>query len=77
MLEFLMYQNTLLMYGLGTLRLLEQSELGLENKTRIYQASTSEFMKVQEVPQTENSFLSALTLCRCKNVCLLDYCELP
>ena len=41
--------------GLGTLRILEAVRiLGLEKKTRIYQASTSElFGKVQEVPQTE------------------------
>lgn len=43
--------------GLGTLRLLEAIRLlGLEKKTRIYQASTSElYGKVQEVPQTENT----------------------
>ena len=43
--------------GIGTLRLLEAIRiLGLENKTRIYQASTSElFGKVQEVPQTEKT----------------------
>ncbi|MGB2329057.1 MAG: GDP-mannose 4,6-dehydratase, partial [Gammaproteobacteria bacterium] len=43
--------------GLGTLRLLEAIRIaGLENKTRIYQASTSElFGKVQEVPQTEKT----------------------
>ena len=43
--------------GLGTLRILEAVRLlGLENKTRIYQASTSElFGKVQEVPQNENT----------------------
>ena len=43
--------------GIGTLRLLEAVRLlGLEKKTRIYQASTSElFGKVQEVPQTENT----------------------
>ena len=43
--------------GLGTLRLLEAIRiLGLENKTRFYQASTSEmFGKVQEVPQTEQT----------------------
>ena len=41
--------------GVGTLRILEAVRIaGLENKTRIYQASTSElFGKVQEVPQTE------------------------
>ena len=41
--------------ALGTLRLLEAIRfLGLEKKTRFYQASTSElFGEVQEVPQTE------------------------
>jgi len=41
--------------GLGTLRILDAVRLlGLEKKTRIYQASTSElYGKVQEVPQTE------------------------
>ena len=43
--------------GIGTLRLLEAVRLlGLEKKTRIYQASTSElFGKVQEVPQKETT----------------------
>jgi GDPmannose 4,6-dehydratase len=43
--------------GIGTLRLLEAVRiLGLEKKTRIYQASTSElYGKVQEVPQTEKT----------------------
>lgn len=43
--------------GLGTLRILDAVRLlGLENKTRIYQASTSElYGKVQEVPQTEKT----------------------
>jgi GDPmannose 4,6-dehydratase len=43
--------------ALGTLRLLEAIRiLGLEKKTRIYQASTSEmFGKVQEVPQKEST----------------------
>ena len=43
--------------GIGALRLLESIRiLGLENKTRIYQASTSElYGKVQEVPQTEKT----------------------
>lgn len=41
--------------GIGTLRLLEAIRiLGMEKKTRIYQASTSElYGKVQEVPQSE------------------------
>lgn len=43
--------------GIGTLRILEAVRLlGLENKTRIYQASTSElYGKVQEVPQKETT----------------------
>lgn len=43
--------------ALGTLRLLEAVRiLGLEKKTRIYQASTSEmFGKVMEVPQSETT----------------------
>lgn len=43
--------------GIGTLRLLEAIRiLGLEKKTRIYQASTSElYGKVQEVPQSEKT----------------------
>jgi GDPmannose 4,6-dehydratase len=43
--------------GLGTLRLLEAIRiLGLENKTRFYQASTSElYGKVQEIPQKETT----------------------
>jgi len=43
--------------ALGVLRLLEAIRiLGLEKKTRLYQASTSElYGKVQEVPQTETT----------------------
>ena len=43
--------------GIGVLRVLEAiRSLGLEKKTRIYQASTSElYGKVQEVPQTETT----------------------
>jgi GDPmannose 4,6-dehydratase len=43
--------------GLGTLRILDAVRLlGLEKKTKIYQASTSElYGKVQEVPQTEKT----------------------
>lgn len=43
--------------GLGTLRLLESVRLlGLEKKTKVYQASTSElYGKVQEVPQSETT----------------------
>jgi len=43
--------------AVGTLRLLEAVRiLGLQNKTRIYQASTSElFGLVQEIPQRETT----------------------
>ena len=43
--------------GIGTLRLLEAIRiLGLEKKTRFYQASTSElYGKVQEIPQSEKT----------------------
>lgn len=43
--------------AIGTLRILEAVRmLGLEKKTRIYQASTSElYGKVQEIPQTETT----------------------
>lgn len=43
--------------GIGTLRLLEAVRiLGLEKKTRVYQASTSElYGKVQETPQSETT----------------------
>ena len=43
--------------GIGALRLLEAIRiLGLERKTRFYQASTSElYGKVQEIPQTETT----------------------
>src|ERR1700729_1464401 len=43
--------------GIGTLRLLEAIRiLGLEKKTRFYQASTSElYGKVQQIPQSETT----------------------
>lgn len=43
--------------GIGTLRILEAIRiLGLEKKTKVYQASTSElYGKVQEVPQSETT----------------------
>ena len=54
--------------ALGALRLLEAIRiLGLEKKTKFYQASTSElFGKVQTIPQHENhAFLSTFSLCSC------------
>lgn len=48
-------ENTVDINGLGTLRILEGIRaLKLQNKTKFYQASTSElFGKVQEIPQNE------------------------
>ena len=60
--SFEMPEYTGMVDAMGTLRILEAVRfLGLEKKTRIYQASTSElYGKVQEVPQTETTpfFLS-------------------
>ena len=55
--SFEMPEYTGMVDGLGTLRILESVRLlGMENKTRIYQASTSEmFGKVQEIPQKETT----------------------
>ena len=55
--SFEMPEYTGMVDGLGTLRILEAVRLlGMENKTRIYQASTSEmFGKVQEIPQSETT----------------------
>jgi GDPmannose 4,6-dehydratase len=55
--SFEMPEYTGMVDGLGTLRVLEAVRLlGMENKTRIYQASTSEmFGKVQEIPQKETT----------------------
>ena len=55
--SFEMPEYTGMVDGLGTLRILEAVRLlGMEDKVRIYQASTSEmYGKVKEIPQTENT----------------------
>ena len=55
--SFEMPEYTGMVDGLGTLRILEAVRLlGMEKKTRIYQASTSEmFGKVVEIPQKETT----------------------
>ena len=66
--------------ALGTLRLLEAIRiLGLEKKTRFYQASTSElYGLVQETPQTrDHAVLPALALRRGQALRVLDHGELP
>ena len=65
--------------AMGTLRILEAIRLlGLEKKTKFYQASTSElYGLVQEIPQKETTPFYPLAVCCCKNVCLLDHGQLP
>jgi len=66
--------------GVGTLRFLDAiKEVGLKDKTRFYQASTSElYGKVQAVPQErKNAVLSPLPIRRCQNLRLLDGHQLP
>ncbi len=55
--SFEMPEYTGMVDGLGTLRILEAVRLlGMEKKTRIYQASTSEmYGKVQQIPQSETT----------------------
>jgi len=55
--SFEMPEYTGMVDGLGTLRILESVRLlGMEEKTRIYQASTSEmFGRVVEIPQREST----------------------
>ena len=66
--------------AVGTLRMLEAVRiLGLEKKTKIYQASTSElFGLVQEVPQKrDNPVLPTQSIWCGQAIWLLDYEELP
>jgi GDPmannose 4,6-dehydratase len=55
--SFEMPEYTGMVDGLGTLRILEAVRLlGMEEKTKIYQASTSEmYGKVQQIPQSETT----------------------
>ncbi len=65
--------------ALGTLRLLEAIRiLGIEDKVRFYQASTSElYGKVQEVPQSETTPFYPRSPYACRQaLCLLDHGEL-
>jgi len=63
----------------GTLRLLEAIRiLGLVEKTRFYQASTSElYGKVQETPRRRQRHSIRAARMRGQAVCLLDHRELP
>ena len=66
--------------ALGTLRLLEAIRiLGLEQRMRFYQASTSElYGNTAEIPQNEMTpFCAAKPLRVRQALCLLDYGELP
>ena len=61
--------------ALGTLRILEAVRmLGLTQKTRIYQASTSElYGLVQEIPQKETTPFYPEAIRGFQALCLLDY----
>ena len=63
--------------ALGTLRFLDAIRK-TNPSTKFYQASTSElFGKVQEIPQKRNNpFLSEISICCGKIVCLLDNYQL-
>lgn len=63
--------------AIGTLRLLEAIRfLGLENKTRFYQASTSElYGLVQEILKKNPPFI-LVPLCSCKTLRILDHGKL-
>ena len=63
--------------ALGTLRILEAVRmLGLTDKTRIYQASTSElYGLVQEIPQGNQRLSIPAVLCSGQVVRLLDHGE--
>ena len=65
--------------AVGTLRLLEAIRiLGLTEKTRFYQASTSElYGKVHETPQTETTPFYPRSPRSSKAICILDRRELP
>ena len=65
--------------ALGTLRVLEAIRiLGLEKKTRFYQASTSEmYGLVQEIPQKETTPFYPRSPYGVAKLYVLDYCELP
>ena len=78
--SFEMPEYTANVDALGAVRILEAVRLlGLESKTRIYQASTSElYGKVQEIPQNESTpFYPMVSIRSSKIVCLLDHGKLP
>ena len=58
--------------AIGVLRLLEAvKSANLINKTKIYQASTSElYGKAREIPQNEKTPLSKKPICYCRNYML-------
>ena len=63
--------------ALGTLRVLEAIRLlGMTDKTKFYQASTSELYGLAQgnTPDRKDSFLSKEPLRCCKTLCLLDNC---
>ena len=67
--SFEMPEYTGMVDGLGTLRVLEAVRLlGMENKVRIYQASTSEMYGDTPGPQNENTLFSPISPYACAKV---------
>ena len=64
--------------ALGALRILEGIKLlGLGEKTKFYQASTSElYGKVGNAAKRTNALCAKITLCSCQALRLLDNCKL-
>lgn len=62
--------------ALGVLRMLEGIKiLGLHEKTKFYQASTSEmYGMVKKTPKMKKLPLSEKPLWRCQIICILDHC---
>ena len=66
--------------ALGTLRILEAIRiLGLTERTRFYQASTSELYGNTKIrpAKRKHPLRATQPLCCCQALCLLDYVQLP
>lgn len=65
--------------GIGTLRFLDAiKEVGIKDKVRFYQASTSElYGKVQEIPQSETTPFYPIPVWCGQTLRLLDHRQLP
>ena len=63
--------------SIGTLNLLQAiKDCGLSDKTKFYQASTSELLEKYKKKQSEKTKFIPRALCNFKAICLLDYKKL-